>query len=844
MIERIFEKYQTSAEGLKNSEISKRQEKYGLNRLKEEKKQSPIMLFLMQFFDILIILLIVAAIAAYIVGDSLDSYVILFVVILNAIIGFSQEYRAEKAMEKLKGLISAEAVVKRDGEIQVIPSIELTIGDIVIIEEGDKVPADLLLIKTNELRIDESSLTGESRPVSKNIDYEDISLDNVSQKRLEPHMTYMDSSVVSGNGIGVVIAIGMNTSIGKISKMIQGPKKETPLQKKTKKLGKTLALIAIVVCIFVFGVELIRGTPLVETFMTAVSLAVAAVPEGLPAVLTLTLALGMQEMAKNNSVVRRLLAVETLGSCTVICSDKTGTLTKNKMTVLEKDILNEEKLLLISALCNNSSIKDGEIIGDPTDGAVMNFALDNNYIKSSLEKKYPRIKELPLTSETKRMSTIHSLDIDNVNENSIVLMKGAPEIVLDLCKYINRDGTIEIMSEETKNNILKNISKMTNSALRVLGFGYKNYNYTEDSTTADIECNMTFVGLLAMMDPPREEAKIAVTECKNAGIEVKMITGDHEETAAAIARKIGILDEGEVITGEELDKLTQKEYLDIVDNIQVYARVYPEQKMRIVETLHEKGNIVSMTGDGVNDAPALKNASIGIAMGSGTDVAKESSDMVIEDDNFATIVKSVKDGRKIYDNIKRFIKFQVSTNIGAVITILGACFASLPIPFNPVQLLWINIIMDGPPAQTLGLEEADKNVMHKGPKKEDFLDRKTIIKIIVAGLVMAIGTLALFAYHIEIGSSDKKAMTVAFCLFVVYQLFNAYNSKSNSNKRSTYLYLAIIISFALQIMVIYIPSLQNIFRTTSIGLIDWISIFAIACSILISNKIMNKLIPE
>ena len=846
MKDKILEKFKTSLNGLSSQEARARLEKYGPNELKEEKKKHPIVLFLLQFADVLILLLIVAAIAAYFVGDVIDTCVILIVVILNAVIGFIQEYRAEKAMEKLKSLVSTEAVVKRNGEVVKVAGNELTIGDIVLLEEGDKVPADLILIETNELRIDESSLTGESRPVTKSGEYDGSESLNLTDKKVEKqlasHIAYMDSAVVGGNAIGVVFAIGMDTSIGKIAEMIQGEEKETPLQAKVGKLGKTLAIIAIIVCAFVFAVELLKNIPIVETFMTAVSLAVAAVPEGLPAVLTLTLALGMQQMAKSNAVVRRLLAVETLGSCTIICTDKTGTLTENKMTVREEELFNNEKSYLICGLCTNTTIKDGKIIGDPTDGAIMKYGEDNNFIKSELEKEYPRIKELPLDSVRKRMTTIHSLST-SANENSIVLTKGAPELVLDLCKYIDKDGNIEILDNETKENIIKNISKMTNSALRVLGLAYKNFNYDDDKNSSEIESELIFTGLVGMMDPPREEAKIAVKDCMDAGIQVKMITGDHQETAAAIAREIGILTDGRVINGEELDDLSEEEYLKAADDIQVYARVYPEQKMRIVETLQNKGNIVSMTGDGVNDAPALKKASIGVAMGSGTDVAKESADMVIQDDNFVTIVKAIREGRKIYDNIKRFVKFQVSTNIGAILTILGASFASLPIPFNPVQLLWINIIMDGPPAQTLGMEGEERDIMDRKPETGDILNKRVITKIIVAGAVMAIGTLGLFAYNLNIGETESKAMTVAFTLFVVYQLFNAYNAKSNSDKRSTYLYIAIAISFVLQLLVIYVPYLQMIFRTSAIGLIDWVLIFLVACTILISDRIMNRLIP-
>lgn len=849
MIDKILNKYNTSLNGLSNSEASKRLEKYGLNELKEEKKKHPIFVFLIQFADILIILLLIAAIAAFIIDDVIDCCVILIVVFLNAVIGFIQEYRAEKAMEKLKSLVSTEAVVKRNGELIKIPGTELTIGDIVVIEEGDKIPADILLIETNELRIDESSLTGESRPVTKLADYSNIESLNFKKhdEKLQSKIAYMDSNVVSGRGVGVVYKIGMDTSIGKIAEMIQGEETKTPLQEKVDKLGKTLGLIAVVVCVGVFFLELTRGIPLVETFMIAVSLAVAAVPEGLPAVLTLTLALGMQKMAKSDAIVRKLLAVETLGSCTVVCTDKTGTLTKNKMSVRESKLNNEIRSLEICGLCNNSSIKEGKLIGDPTDGAAMIYSEDNGFNKKELEKKYPRIKEIPLDSTRKRMTTIHSINNEeytSTDEELYIVSKGAPEIILDLCKYIDNDGTIEIINDEIKETIITNMSSMTNSALRVLGLAYKKVDSDFDLSPENVESELIFTGLIGMMDPPRKEAEKAVLDCKKAGIKVIMITGDHQETAAAIGREIGILTDGRSITGKELDDLSDEEYLKIVDEIQVYARVYPEQKMRIVETLQENGNIVSMTGDGVNDAPALKKASIGVAMGTGTDVAKESADMIIQDDNFATIIKAIREGRKIYDNIKRFVKFQVSTNVGAILTIVGSSLIALPIPFNPIQILWINIIMDGPPAQSLGMEGSERNIMNRLPEKRNILDRNVLIKIIVAGLVMAVGTLGLFIYKLQSGSQLVYAMTVAFTLFVVYQLLNAYNNRAKSDEKNKFFGISILISFLLQLLVIYVPYLQVIFRTTAIELFDWILIFLIGLTIIVSEKIMNKLIPN
>ncbi|WP_405303659.1 cation-translocating P-type ATPase, partial [Methanobrevibacter sp.] len=636
---------------------------------------------------------------------------------------------------------------------------------------------------------------------------------------------FMDSNILSGHGMGIVEKIGMETEIGKIADIIQEESDETPLKQRVGKLGKILSAIAIVVCIGIFILELLQGTELVETFMTAVSLAVAAIPEGLPAVLTLTLALGMQEMAKSNAIVKRLLSVETLGSCTIICSDKTGTLTENKMSVVESFYTNREKTMIIGKLCNNALISEGEIIGDQTDRAILRHT---NSTKIQLE----RVDEIPFDSNRKMMTTIHRLD----DGKNIVLTKGAPEIVIDKCKYIDYDGSIEIINDEIKETLSKKISDMSSNALRVIGFAYKNDDGKER------EDNLIFTGLLGLIDPPRPTAKKAVQDCINAGIDVIMITGDHEKTACSIAKYLGILTTGRVITGNELSKLSDEEYLEIVKDIKVYARVKPSQKMRIVETLKKLDNIVAMTGDGVNDAPALKKASIGVAMGNGTDVAKESADMILQDNDFTTIVKAVKEGRKIFDNIKRFVKFQVSTNVGAILTIVGTSLLSLPIPFNPVQLLWLNIVMDGPPAQTLGMEGSERDIMQRPPETGDILTKNTLLQIFITGLVMAIGTICVYAYALSTEIPTRKAMTIAFTLFVMYQLFNAYNGKADSDKSSKYLYMGILLSFILQILIIYLPQLQIVFRTTSIGLMDWIVIIIVAVTIIASDKIMNKVI--
>lgn len=828
----------SSIKGLTNSEAQKRLLKHGKNELVEEKKAGPVQIFLGQFMDILILILIIAAIAAYYVGDTLDAIVILIVVLINAVVGFIQEYRAEKAMEKLKGLISSEAVVIRDGQEQKVPAGELTIGDIVLLEEGDNVPADLRIIESYDLLIDESAMTGESLPAEKHP--ETIYSDDHGTE----NMAFMETDVSSGRGKGVVVEIGMDTEIGKIAEMIQEEEEQTPLQQKIAGLGKTLGLLAVLVCTIVFVLEYLQGIPLVETFMTAVSLAVAAVPEGLPAILTLTLALGMQRMARSNAIVRKLLAVETLGSCNVICTDKTGTLTLNQMTVRDARGNDPEMIYTISALCNNATKSDGKLLGDPTDAAILTYADENGYNRKELEEKYPRLLEIPLDSTRKRMTTVNQIDSERY-----LLIKGAPEVLLNRCSKIEGETGVRSIKPDDTDNVMKELNEMTGNALRVLGFAYRKLSPDEDLNDKEaLEKDLIFAGLVGMMDPPREEAKEAIAIAKKAGIKVVMITGDHKDTAVAIAREISLVDGEEIIalTGSDLDNLSDHEFENMVNDVSVYARVFPEQKVRIVETLKKMDNVASMTGDGVNDAPALKKAAIGVAMGSGTDVAKESADMLLQDDNFATIVKAVREGRTIFDNIRRFVRFQLSTNIGAILTITSASIFSLPVPFNPIQVLWINIIMDGPPAQSLGVEPPEKNVMNRPPLKEEIIPRKNLLKIVIAGVVMTVGTLALYSYILSTDPSpaheNLKAMTMAFTVFVMYQIFNVFNCRSERGFSNKFLFLAVGASVLLQLGVIYLPFLQGIFRTTALGAFDWVLILLIASTILVSDWLAERFI--
>ena len=892
MIEDILKQYSTQKEGLSSAEAQKRLEKYGLNKLQEQKRDSPLKLFFSQFLDVLIFMLLIAAIASYIIGNHLDAVVIFIVVIINSIIGFIQEYRAENAMEKLKSLVTTVAHVIRDGSNKKIPGEKLTIGDIVILEEGDKVPADLILIEAYDLRVDESSLTGESDFVEKDVNYNNI--DNFQEKikdiqkyskeeNIQSKLVSMNSNVIFGKGIGVVIATGMETTIGKIATMIQEDEEETPLTIKVGKIGKKIGILSIIICVFVFLIDFYQAMDILESFMTAVSLAVAAIPEGLPAVLTLTLALGMQKMAKSNAIVKKLSSVETLGSCTYICTDKTGTLTENKMSVTKTLPTNEEYSVLIAGLCNGARIEDDELIGNPTDLAAYHFAMDNGFESLAKNRNFKKEYEIPFDSNRKRMTVIYSeTDENELLENYYILTKGAPELILDMSSEIDFDKHINHFDDATKKDITNDIERMTKSSLRVIALAYRKLSKEEYETIMELdnkefdnddslkhktysqnkhhgesfERDLIFTGLLGIKDPARPEAIDAISDCQKAGINVVMITGDHKDTATAIARDIGILprdthidddsNHREILTGQELEELSEEEYNKIAKDIKVYARVYPEQKRRIIEVLQNHGEIVSMTGDGVNDAPALKKASIGVAMGSGTDVTKESADMIISDDNFATIVSSIKEGRTIYDNIKRFLKFQLSTNIGAILTITIGSLLPIPTPFTPIQLLWINIIMDGPPAQSLGLEGPEEDIMRRPPEKGEIIDKKTMIKILISGIVMTIGTLGLFIYELNTGEADvkTKAITIAFTVFVLYQLFNALNYRSSSKIRNTVLWLSLLASFVLQILVIYVPFLQTIFRTCAIGMFDWILIIIVSAIILVTDKLSNKLLDH
>lgn len=819
----VLTQLNTNQNGLTTLEAEERLAKYGKNTLKEKEKESEIKKFLLQFTEPLTVLLIIAGIISLLIHDFIDAGVIFFVVILNAVLGYRQENKAQNAMEKLKSMTSKTTLVLRDSKKEEIDAQNLVIGDIVILEEGDTIPADLRLIETYNLKIDESSITGESLPVTKTPDADTENKNN--------NIAYMNTGVSNGRAKGVVIQTGMNTQMGKIASMIQEENKDkTPLEIKIETLSKTLSIFSVIICILIFVLESLQGIPMANTFMTAVSLAVAAIPEGLPAILTLTLALGMQKMAGNKAIIRKLLAVETLGSCSVICSDKTGTLTLNKLTVTNEFISDKKMTRIIGQLCNNAKITSNKKIGDATDISILEYSLED---MDSLE--YERLHEIPLDSSRKRMTTINKID-----SQDYVLVKGAPEILLNKCKYISFDEEVKLLDDETRKTINDKVLEFTNDALRVIMFAYKKVDDYTNYSIKELEDDLIYTGIVGMMDPPKEGVKESIETCRNAGITVKMITGDHKNTASSIAKLVGISNYENAITGKEIDALSESEFRKIVNEVNVFARVFPEQKLRIVQALKQNNEIVSMTGDGVNDAPALTAANIGVSMGSGTDVAKESSDMILEDDNFSTIIYAVKEGRTIYSNIKRFIKFQLSTNIAAILVILASSIMVLPLPFNPVQLLWINIIMDGPPAQSLGVEASDRNIMNVAPSDENILSLNNLSHISIIGIVMAVGTLGLYVYELSNGSTQLLASSCAFTVFVIYQLFNVFNCRSKSDEKNKTLVIAVLLSFILQLCAIYVPFLQNIFHTTAIPLASWIPIILIALTIFVAERIIRR----
>lgn len=858
----IYQELKSSEKGLTEEEAKKRIEEYGLNEIKEKKPISPLKIFLNQFHSFIVYILITALAISIFIGEEIDAIVIGAILILNAIMGFIQEYKAEKAIQALKKMASLKAKVIRDGKEQKIESSQLVPGDIILLETGDKVPADARLIEISELRTQEAALTGESTPVKKALG----TLDEKTPVADRYNMLFSSTIVIKGRGKAIVTETGMNSEIGKIAEMIQTTETIlTPLQIKLEQLGKFLGIIVIIIAtiIFLFGISL-AGLSAAEMFIASVALAVAAIPEGLPAVVTISLALGVQRMIKRNALVRKLPSVETLGSTTVICSDKTGTLTCNEMTVkklyvnnkiidvsgegysteghfhIGKKILKPDDfslLLQIGDLCNDAKLYKEETIGDPTELALIVSAEKAGLKKEELELKYPREGEIQFTSERKMMSTFHK-----INKKEVIYTKGAPDIILEKCDRIWINGEIERLTNQDKKGILGINERFAENALRVLGFAYKEGSLTEKE--------LIFVGLQAMIDPPRPEVKEAIKKCRKAGIKVIMITGDHITTAKAIAKELGI--EGKAIEGKELEKI--EDLHKHVEEITIYGRVNPEHKTKIIDALRKREHIIAMTGDGVNDAPALKKADIGIAMGiTGTDVSKEASHMILVDDNFASIVNAIEEGRSIYSNIKKFVEYLLSSNLGEVLTIFIAiifsAFFGNALPLLAIQILWINLVTDGLPALALSVDPAEKDVMEKSPRapKEKILSKDVITRMIIIGAIMMIGTLFIFESYLS--KNLQYAQTMAFCTLMMFQMFNVLNCRSESRSlfeigflSNKWLIGAIITSVLLQIAVVHTP-LAVLFKTTPITISDWVYVILVSSSVWIVieiTKLMRK----
>lgn len=835
--------------GLTQKEAENRLKECGKNIIEERRKKSFLKRFLEQFNDFMIIILLIAAgislILSLIEGsaDFTDSIIILVIVFVNAFLGLFQESRAEKALEALKNMSAPSAKVKRNGKIMSINTEDVVVGDIILLEMGDFVPADARLVVSSNLKLEESALTGESVPVEK--EAEKILPEHTLLGDLK-NMVLAGTSVSYGHGMAIVVETGMNTQMGKIAGMIlTEDESQTPLQVKLAEVGKVLGLGAVVICAAVFVIGMFHNFPPFEMFMTAVSLAVAAIPEGLPAIVTIMLAMGVQRMVKENAIVKRLPAVETLGSASVICSDKTGTLTQNKMTVMEisdgKGKIDFEskksaEILELASLCNNARLNniEGKLVamGEPTEVALLNAAVSIGKIKDKLENEYPRIQEIPFDSSRKLMTTIHKLSSGKYR----VVTKGAVDIMLKHCTHYKENTNIDELSDRMRESINICNFRMGEKALRVIGVSYKDIDKIPNKRDyKNIEQGLIFVGLIGMIDPPRIEVKEAVKACREAGIKAVMVTGDHVVTATAIAQQLGIMKDGEkAITGEELNRLSNEQLSKEIKNCSVFARVTPEHKVRIVKAFQNNGAIVAMTGDGVNDAPALKMADIGCAMGiNGTDVAKGSADMILTDDNFATIVSAIKEGRGIYSNIIKSVHFLLSSNIGEIITIFVGIIMGLPSPLLAIHLLWVNLVTDSLPAIALGLDPTDKDIMKdkpRNPKKSLFADGLWW-KICIEGAM--IGALALLAFSIGVNKYDMAGepitgRTMAFAVLSISQLVHAFNMRSNHSLFSInpfgnkYLVAAFIAGIFLQAGVIIIPQLSQIFKVVSLTLEQWL----------------------
>ena len=861
--------YQFSAEEVKQdingkqepltaAEVKAHQEKFGPNELVEGKKKTTLQIFLEQYKDFLVIILIAAAIVSGFLGDAESAIVILIVITINAILGTVQTVKAEQSLASLKKLSGPEAKVLRDGSVVPIPSAEVTVGDIVMLDAGDYIPADGRLLESASLKVDESALTGESLGVEKMTD----AIEGEVPLGDRTNMVYSGSFVTYGRGSFVVTGIGMETEVGKISSLLKTTsEKKTPLQVNLDQFGQKLSIIILVFCGILFGINVFRGGNIGDAFLFAVALAVAAIPEALSSIVTIVLSFGTQKMAKEHAIIRKLQAVEGLGSVSIICSDKTGTLTQNKMTV-EQYYVNEtvipadkidvkdseqEKLMYFSILCNDSTNVDGVEIGDPTETALINLGSKLGLDIQKIRGEYPRESENPFDSDRKLMSTKHTID-----ETPIMVVKGAVDVIMGRTASIQCGDEVRAITPEDIEKIEAQNQSFSREGLRVLGFAYKAVSAEEELSLED-ENNLTFLGLIAMMDPPREESMAAVAECKRAGIRPIMITGDHKVTAAAIAKRIGILeDESEACEGAVIDSMSDEELKNFVEGISVYARVSPEHKIRIVRAWQEKGNIVAMTGDGVNDAPALKQADIGVAMGiTGSEVSKDAASMVLTDDNFATIVKAVENGRNVYQNIKNSIQFLLSGNFGAILAVLYASIAGLPVPFAPVHLLFINLLTDSLPAIALGLEPHSKKVMDEKPRpmNESILTKDFLTKIGTEGLCIGITTMIGFMIGLTgEGGNAVLASTMAFGTLCTARLVHGFNCKSDYpvifSKRfwnNIYLIGAFLLGLVLITCVMTIPALDEVFKVQTLTFTQLLIVYGLALVNLPIIQLMKKI---
>lgn len=856
--EEVKQEINGKQEPLTSAEVKAHQEKFGPNELVEGKKKTTFQIFLEQYKDFLVIILIAAAIVSGFLGDAESAIVILIVITINAILGTVQTVKAEQSLASLKKLSGPEAKVLRDGSVVPIPSSEVTVGDIVMLDAGDYIPADGRLLESASLKVDESALTGESLGVEKMTD----AIEGEVPLGDRTNMVYSGSFVTYGRGSFIVTGIGMETEVGKIASLLKTTsEKKTPLQVNLDQFGQKLSIIILIFCGILFGINVFRGGNIGDAFLFAVALAVAAIPEALSSIVTIVLSFGTQKMAKEHAIIRKLQAVEGLGSVSIICSDKTGTLTQNKMTV-EQYYVNEtvipadkidvkdseqEKLMYFSILCNDSTNVDGVEIGDPTETALINLGSKLGLDIQKIRGEYPRESENPFDSDRKLMSTKHTID-----ETPIMVVKGAVDVIMGRTASIQFGNEVRVITAEDKEKIEAQNQSFSRQGLRVLGFAYKAVSAEEELCLED-ENNLTFLGLIAMMDPPREESMAAVAECKRAGIRPIMITGDHKVTAAAIAKRIGILeDESEACEGVVIDSMSDEELKDFVEGISVYARVSPEHKIRIVRAWQEKGNIVAMTGDGVNDAPALKQADIGVAMGiTGSEVSKDAASMVLTDDNFATIVKAVENGRNVYQNIKNSIQFLLSGNFGAILAVLYASIAGLPVPFAPVHLLFINLLTDSLPAIALGLEPHSKKVMDEKPRpmNESILTKDFLTKIGTEGLCIGITTMIGFMIGLTgEGGNAVLASTMAFGTLCTARLVHGFNCKSDYpvifSKRfwnNIYLIGAFLLGLVLITCVMTIPALDEVFKVQTLTFTQLLIVYGLALVNLPIIQLMKKI---